>query len=78
MKATKLSTLSLLATMLVISVAISCAPRSRGASVSHSGVTPKKTLRPFGSEQELAGYFRDLAERQKREWAKRREVAAGA
>jgi hypothetical protein len=79
MKTTKLSTLSILATVLVIAVAISCAPRSHGAGVSHANAaTPKKTLRPFRSEQELAGYFRDLAEKQQREWARRRGAMGGS
>ncbi|HVG29582.1 MAG TPA: beta-propeller domain-containing protein [Pyrinomonadaceae bacterium] len=75
MQATKLPTLLLLATLLVISVALSCAPRSQGASANSGGTPPKKTLRPFRSEQELAGYFRELAAKQKREWARRRASA---
>ena len=33
----------------------------------------KKTMRPFRSEQELASYFRELAEKQKRERQAMRE-----
>ncbi|MCA1628855.1 MAG: beta-propeller domain-containing protein [Acidobacteria bacterium] len=77
MKATKLSVLSLVATALIISAAISCAPRSHVAGADRA-VAPKKTLRPFRSELELKGYFRDLAEKQKREWAKRRRMSGAS
>ena len=75
MTATKLSALSLLAATLVISTAVSCAPRSHGAGANSGGGAPKKTLRPFRSESELKGYFRTLAEKQKRELARRRAEA---
>ncbi|HEX8163858.1 MAG TPA: beta-propeller domain-containing protein [Pyrinomonadaceae bacterium] len=76
MKATKLPTLFLLAAALVISTAASCAQRSRGASASHAAA-PQKTLRPFRSELELKGYFRALAEKQKRERVRRRGETGG-
>jgi hypothetical protein len=46
--------------------------------VHEVGFTPaKKTMRPFRSEQELASYFRELAEKQKRVQG-RREIAMDA
>jgi len=46
--------------------------------VHEVGFTPvKKTMRPFRSEQELASYFRELAEKQKRVQL-RREIAMDA
>jgi hypothetical protein len=78
MKTTRLPALSLLAATLIISTAVSCAQRSHGAGATPGGVVPKKTLRPFRSELELRGYFRELAEKQKREWERRRGAMMGA
>ena len=47
-------------------------------ATSGSGAAVKKTLRAFRSEQELADYFRRVAEAQKREMERRRAVARKA
>ena len=43
-----------------------------------SGTNARKTLRAFGSEQELAAYFRRVAEEAKREMERRRALARRA
>jgi hypothetical protein len=40
-------------------------PATTDAAASHSASAPKKTMRAFGSEQELASYLKALAEKQK-------------
>jgi Beta propeller domain len=62
---------------LVVSGVIACAdgPSNGIPPVSASNVLPlKKTMKPFSSEQELARYFRELAEKQKREVSRRAEA----
>src|SRR5262245_48493755 len=62
---------TLLVTTTVVAVAIgclACAGRQKGdsstmAATKHTS-TPKKTMRAFGSDQELAGYLRELAKKQ--------------
>ncbi|HLL77832.1 MAG TPA: beta-propeller domain-containing protein, partial [Pyrinomonadaceae bacterium] len=70
------------ATALAVSNLAGCAAggvvnvsHARGVSV---GVLPKKTMRAFRSEQELADYFRKIAEEQKREMERRMARRGGA
>lgn len=69
--------LSLFATAFLISTNISCAnaPESIAspANVNSQKTAPKKTLRAFRSDQELAGYFKEVAAEQKREQERQRE-----
>lgn len=69
--------LSLFATAFLISTNTSCAnapvSNTAPANTSSQKTTPKKTLRAFRSDQELAGYFKEVAAEQKREQARWRE-----
>jgi hypothetical protein len=72
MKTTRWSTLLLSALGLSLFVTVGCGMQSRAvqvspASASAAHVPPRKTLRAFGSEQELAKYFREVAAGRKRE-----------
>ena len=63
-----MKTFLILTLAIVVSGLLACAsaPTETIPPASAAGAKPKKTMRPFGSEQELARYFRQLAERQKR------------
>ncbi|MDX6498617.1 MAG: hypothetical protein QOG23_1877 [Blastocatellia bacterium] len=73
--------LSSIATVFVISLLAACAGRpvsSAPGSSSVAGRDPaKKTMRAFGSEEELKNYFRQLAEERKRELARGRNNNSG-
>ncbi|MDQ3907894.1 MAG: beta-propeller domain-containing protein, partial [Acidobacteriota bacterium] len=74
------SALRLFAATLAIMTAIACGQVSFGKRAAlhlDGGDQPKKTLKPFRSEQELAAYFKQLAEEQKR-LARRRGALGGA
>jgi Beta propeller domain len=74
----RISILFVIVMSLATSSVVGCRQGAAGQgsqSKANRGVTqPKKTLRAFGSEQELTTYFRELAEESRREW-KRRRVA---
>ena len=63
-----MKTFLILILAIVISGLLACAsaPTETVPPASAAGAKPKKTMRAFGSEQELARYIRQLAERQKR------------
>ncbi len=69
--------LSAIATVSVISLLAACAGRSVSSAPGFNlvpGKEPaKKTMRAFGSEEELKSYFRQLAEDRKRELARNRQ-----
>jgi hypothetical protein len=78
MKTKRCSTLFVIAVGFVISVTAGCGAQSRvgqatAASATPPNTPPRKTLRAFGSEQELAKYFRELAAERKRERERQRE-----
>ena len=64
--------LSALVTLLVISALAACAGRrvSSAPGTTPSKGTARKTMRAFGSEEELKNYFRQLAEERKRQLAR--------
>ncbi len=68
--------LSAIATVFVISLLAACAGRPVSSAPGSSSVAArdpaKKTMRAFGSEEELKNYFRRLAEDRKRELARGR------
>src|SRR5438105_3843581 len=68
-------------TLVVLSLLAACAgTRGSGgpASTISQNKNAKKTMRAFGSEDELKKYFKQLAEQQKKEMAKRRAQAPPA
>src|SRR5882672_4932701 len=70
---------SAVATVFVISLLAACAGRSVSSApgaIPGKG-TAAKTMRAFGSEEELKNYFRQLAEERKRELARARKEAYG-
>ena len=69
---------SAIAALVVISVLAACAGRpvsSAGAPTIPWNKNAKKTMRAFGSEDELKSYFRQLAEERKKEALLRRREA---
>ncbi len=70
---------SAIATIFVISALAACfsRPVSSAPGSIPSKVTGKKTMRAFGSEEELKNYFRQLVEERKRELARARREASG-
>jgi hypothetical protein len=72
-------TFSAVATLFVISVLAACVgrPVSSAPGSIPSKATPRKTMRAFGSEEELKNYFRQLVEARKRELARARSDASG-
>ncbi len=70
---------SAVATLFVISVLAACVgrPVSSAPGSIPSKATPRKTMRAFGSEEELKNYFRQLVEARKRELARARSDASG-
>jgi Beta propeller domain len=75
------SALRLFAATLAIMTAVACGQASfgkRAAAHINAGDPPKKTLKPFRSEQELAAYFKQLAEEQKRRAVRRAGAVGGA
>src|ERR1700675_2164963 len=68
---------SAIATVFVLSLLAACAGRSvssaPGSALTGGKVPAKKTMRAFGSEEELRNYFRQLAEERKREIARGRQ-----
>ncbi|HLL15757.1 MAG TPA: beta-propeller domain-containing protein [Pyrinomonadaceae bacterium] len=78
-KAARRATLFLIAMGFVISMNIGCDAQSRAGQKPRASErlrkTPRKTLRAFGSEQELAKYFRQQAAEIKRERERQRRVA---
>ena len=71
-------TFSAVATLFIISLLAACVGRSVSSA---PGLTPKatgaKTMRAFGSEEELKNYFRQLVEERKKELARGRRDNAG-
>src|SRR5512143_3586730 len=78
----KVYLLCALAFGLVVCGMSGCAPGSANSAIagdpSNVSSTAAKTMRAFRSERELREYFRELAEKQKREMRSRAEEAAGA
>ena len=70
--------LSAVATLLVISALAACVSRpvSSAPGAILSKATAKKTMRAFGSEEELKSYFRQLVEERKRELERARHQAS--
>jgi hypothetical protein len=70
---------SAVATLFVISVLAACVgrPVSSAPGSIPSKATGRKTMRAFGSEEELKNYFRQLVEARKRELARARSEASG-
>ena len=70
---------SAIATIFFISALAACVSRpvSSAPGSIPSKVTGRKTMRAFGSEEELKNYFRQLAEERKRELARARREASG-
>jgi hypothetical protein len=72
----RISILFVLVTSLLTSSVVGCrqgaASQGSQANANRDVSRPKKTLRAFGSEQELTTYFRNIAEESKREWKRRR------
>jgi hypothetical protein len=72
---------SAIATVFVISLLAACAGRSVSSATRPGAVAgkepAKKTMRAFGSEEELKNYFRQLAEDRKRELARARNNNSG-
>src|SRR4026209_2863651 len=70
---------SALATLMVITVLAACAGRPV-SSAPGIGIpvktTAQKTMRAFGSEEELKNYFRQLAEERRRQAARARAEAS--
>lgn len=81
MKTTGCPTLLVIAVGLVISLTVGCgaqtrAVQSQSARASRANTTPRKTMRAFGSEQELAKYFRQQAAEMKRARERNRRTVA--
>jgi hypothetical protein len=78
MKAKRRATLFLIAIGFVISMSAGCGAQSRAGQKPRASErarkTPRKTLRAFGSEQELAKYFRRQAAEIKREQERQRRL----
>ena len=72
---------SAIATVFVISLLAACAGRPVSSAPGLNGIAgkdpAKKTMRAFGSEEELKNYFRQLAEDRKRELARARNNNSG-
>ena len=72
--------LSAIATVFVLSLLAACAGRSvssaPGSALTGGKVPAKKTMRAFGSEEELRNYFRQLVEERKRALARGRREAS--
>src|SRR5688572_32460954 len=70
-----------LALVITVSGLLACVagPTDTIPPVSAAGLLPsKKTMRAFASEQELRRYFRELAEKQKKEMGRAEDKIAGA
>ncbi|MDX6528517.1 MAG: hypothetical protein QOH41_807 [Blastocatellia bacterium] len=65
-------TFSAIATVFVLSLLAACVGRPVSSAAGTGRRTANKTMRAFGSEEELKNYFRKLAEERKRELARGR------